>query len=775
MAKSDGSVVIDTRVNTDGFNKGAANLKTQFTKVASSAAKMGVAIAAAFGVVAVGLVKKAVEAYADYEQLIGGAETLFKDSADKIMSYAENAFYSVGMGASEYLETVTSFSASLISSLGGDTAAAADVADMALTDMADNANKMGSSLESIKTAYQGFAKQQYMLLDNLKLGYGGTKTEMERLLKDAEAFSGVKYDINNLADVYEAINQIQIKLGIAGTTAKEAEKTITGAAGMTKAAWANVLKALAGGGDLDAAINNLVFSITKLFQNVMPVVQTALVGIGKLIEQAAPALVETVAAALIKAIPSLLNAIYQMIIGLAKGIYQGVVSLFTGATKTIEKQMQDTGAIADNNNAAADGAERLAEETEEAGKAAKKALAGFDELTILNNKSEEEEEEDLSTSSSAANAITAAAETTATQLASPLETIFRQIFQKIRQLIDPLLNIDFSPLRRALSRLGEAFLVLGEDIATALEWAWFNVLVPLISWFLEVAVPVITTFFAGALESLSIALDPVMDGFKILWEYLKPVFDWLADVAVTTIKKLGDIFKRVASVFQEKSDTIQKIFTNLGEAISGLMPALEFLKNLFFSVFDVVGNIVVEAVSDAIDALAGITDFLAGVFTLDFKRALNGLIGFVNGLISAILDGINFMIDAINTISFDIPEWIPGVGGQRFGFDIPKIPSLQIPYLAKGAVIPPNAPFAAILGDQRHGTNIEAPLSTIQEAVALVMEDYAAANIAGHEATVSVLREILEAVLGIHIGDDVVGQAVARYNARMAIIRGGSV
>lgn len=170
MPKSDGSIVIDTKIMTDGFSKGATNLKTQFTKVASSAAKTGAAIAAAFGVAAVGLVKKTVEAYANYEQLIGGAETLFKDSASKIVSYAENAFYSVGMGASEYLETVTSFSASLISSLGGDTSKAADVANMALIDMADNANKMGSSLETVKTAYMGFSKQQYMLLDNLKLG-----------------------------------------------------------------------------------------------------------------------------------------------------------------------------------------------------------------------------------------------------------------------------------------------------------------------------------------------------------------------------------------------------------------------------------------------------------------------------------------------------------------------------------------------------------------------------------------------------------------------------
>ena len=350
MAKSDGSVVIDTLLDTKGFNSGALSMKGQFAKVAldisslatnmaASIAKVGAVAIVAFGAASTTIIKQSVEAYAEYEQLIGGVETLFKDSADKVSAAAENAFYTVGMSANEYMETVTSFSASLISSLGGDTEKAAIAADKALVSMADNANKMGSSLESVQTAFLGFSKQQYQLLDNLKLGYGGTKTEMERLLKDAEAFSGVKYDINNLADVYEAVNQIQIKLGIAGTTAKEAEKTIAGAANMTKAAWKNVLTAMSGGGDMNKAINNLVFSVTKLFENVTPIVEKAIVGLGDLVAKSAPAFVETVAAALIRATPGLVKAVYQMIIGVAKGIYNGIVSLLSGATTEIEKQL----------------------------------------------------------------------------------------------------------------------------------------------------------------------------------------------------------------------------------------------------------------------------------------------------------------------------------------------------------------------------------------------------------------------------------------------------
>lgn len=202
------------------------------------AGKWGAAIvagAAAAATAVSGLAATTVSSYADYEQLIGGVETLFKDSAGIVEGYAKNAYKTAGMTANQYMETVTSFSASLLQGLNGDTAAAAKVADMAITDMSDNANKMGTDMQSIQNAYQGFAKQNYTMLDNLKLGYGGTKTEMERLLADASRLSGVKYNIDNLNDVYEAIHVIQGEMGITGTTAKEATSTISGSINMIKA------------------------------------------------------------------------------------------------------------------------------------------------------------------------------------------------------------------------------------------------------------------------------------------------------------------------------------------------------------------------------------------------------------------------------------------------------------------------------------------------------------------------------------------------------------
>lgn len=228
--------------------------------------------------------KEALSSYADYEQLVGGVETLFKDSAGVVKNYANNAYKTSGLSANDYMETVTSFSASLLSSLNNDTTKSAEVADMAITDMSDNANKMGTSMESIQNAYQGFAKQNYTMLDNLKLGYGGTKSEMERLLKDAQKISGVKYDINNLSDVYNAIHVIQGELDITGTTAKEASTTIQGSVAAAKSAWQNLLTGVADdNADWGTLVQNFVNSVSVAAENILPRISTIVEGIGLLI------------------------------------------------------------------------------------------------------------------------------------------------------------------------------------------------------------------------------------------------------------------------------------------------------------------------------------------------------------------------------------------------------------------------------------------------------------------------------------------------------------
>lgn len=269
--KSMGSFKDEVKNCAKDANSTIKKMGDDVAKVGKTIGKAITAGAAAAGAGVVALGKQALDCYGDYEQLVGGIETLFKDSAGAVEQYAKDAYKNQQMSANQYMDIATSFSASLLQGLNGDTAEAAKIADMAITDMADNANKMGSSMESIQNAYQGFAKQNYTMLDNLKLGYGGTKEEMERLLADAEKLTGVHYDISNLGDVYSAIHAIQEEMGITGTSAKEAATTIEGSIAMMKAAWQNWLTGLM---DNDADINqltqDLIDSVSQVIDNIAP-------------------------------------------------------------------------------------------------------------------------------------------------------------------------------------------------------------------------------------------------------------------------------------------------------------------------------------------------------------------------------------------------------------------------------------------------------------------------------------------------------------------------
>lgn len=292
--------------------------------------------------------KQAIQSYADYEQLVGGVETLFKDSSQKVQEYANNSYKTAGLSANEYMETVTSFSASLLQSLNGDTEKSADVANMAIIDMSDNANKMGTSMSMIQSAYQGFAKQNYTMLDNLKLGYGGTKTEMERLLADAEKISGVHYDISNLNDVYQAIHVIQGELGITGTTSEEASKTISGSLNAMKGAWSNLLTGIADeNADFDSLVGNLVDSVMTFGDNILPRVKTVLEGIGKLIKELVPKLAQELPSLLQSILPSLISGVVDLIKALSDALpslipvlMNGIVQAFTGIVDILPDILQ---------------------------------------------------------------------------------------------------------------------------------------------------------------------------------------------------------------------------------------------------------------------------------------------------------------------------------------------------------------------------------------------------------------------------------------------------
>lgn len=313
-------------LDSSGYERDMAGAEAKTNSFASklggglkTAAKVGAAglVAAGSAVAALGV--QAGKAYADFEQLSGGIETLYKSSGaiDTVMKNASNAFKTAGLSANQYMETVTGFSAALISSVGGDTEKAAKLADQAITDMADNANKMGSSLESIQTAYAGFSKGNFTMLDNLKLGYGGTKEEMERLLEDAEKLSGVKYDISSYADITEAIHVVQTEMGITGTTAEEAASTISGSLAMTKSAWENLVTSFAlGGEDTEKAVDDLLDSVMAFGDNVMKVAPKIIDGIVTAAEKMIPKMVETI----VEHLPEVIDAAMKIVTTLVKAI-----------------------------------------------------------------------------------------------------------------------------------------------------------------------------------------------------------------------------------------------------------------------------------------------------------------------------------------------------------------------------------------------------------------------------------------------------------------------
>lgn len=328
----DGSVVIKIKGDDSPFQKVLGKIGSAVnTAVKASAAAVG---AASAGVAALGTA--CINAYADYEQLAGGVETLFKDSAETIHSYADNAYKTAGLSANEYMETVTSFSASLLQSLDGDTEKAAAAADLAITDMADNANKMGTAMESIQYAYQGFAKQNYTMLDNLKLGYGGTKEEMQRLLADAEKLSGVKYDLSSYADIVEAIHVIQTEMGITGTTAKEASTTIQGSVASMKAAWANLMVGMADDTqNFDMLLSNFIESIGTVADNLLPRIGIVIEGMGKLVAGLAPEIASALPTLTNELLPNLVELGVQSISALVQGIQENGDSLAAGALSIV--------------------------------------------------------------------------------------------------------------------------------------------------------------------------------------------------------------------------------------------------------------------------------------------------------------------------------------------------------------------------------------------------------------------------------------------------------
>jgi hypothetical protein len=406
------------------------------------------------------------------------------------------------------------------------------------------------------------------------------------------------------------------------------------------------------------------------------------------------------------------------------------------------------------------------------GKAAKRTVAGFDQLNRLQGNT---------------GGTSVSTQQVPVQIKTTLSPEVQQIVNRIKEMFAPLQEIDLTPLQWGFARLWEQVEKFSAGAAQVLGDLWQQVLVPFLGWVAESLVPVLLNLGTGTLKLLRVCLDDAASGFLQMLEDMRPLTEFAGEVVLTVLDQLRRVFADTRISAEKDGTALGNLFRTIGDAAAFLWerlgPTLENLRYVFATTFQSIGKTVADIMGFILDAISGAVTLICGILTGDWSRiwdglkqicknAVNGVIGVLNILLSALTGAVNSVFKLLNKVSIDVPDWVPGMGGKTFGFQLKELKAPQIPYLAKGAVLPANQPFLAMVGDQKHGTNIEAPLATIQEAVALTLEDFVQSNLAGHRATVEVLRQILEAVLGIHITDAALYQAVERYRGQRSVMLG---
>lgn len=629
-----------------------SGLKNAMSSAVSAVGKFSAAAVAAGATAAAAITKSAVESYADYEQLIGGVETLFKDSAGIVEEYANNAFQTAGLSANDYMETVTGFSASLLQSVGGDTEEAARIADMAITDMADNANKMGTSMESIQNAYQGFAKQNYTMLDNLKLGYGGTKEEMKRLLEDAEKLSGIHYDISNLNDVYSAIHVIQEELDITGTTAKEASTTIQGSASAMKAAWQNMLTGIADeNADFDTLIGNLVSSVSTFAENILPRIEVALKGVGKLISGLAPVIVEALPGLLDTILPEFINAVMSIVDSIIAVLPELLPTLIDAAVDIL---MQLIEALAENLptiiEAILEGLNQIIEGiTENLPTLIEAVVSCFNQIIEV---------------------VAQNLPTITQSIVDGLITMVQAIIDNLPQFLQAFLTLVLSfneALIQALPQIIEALPQLIEGI--------INFIIEAIPMLIDAYIQLMTALIEALpdiIEAISEALPELIDGIiDGILTLLPKIIECGIQLFIALIQNIGDIIAGIAAALPDLiNGIIQAILEHLPEII-------ECGVKLFVALVENLPKILIEILK----AVAEILSSILGAINDGFENMAEAGLNLVKGLWQGIKDAAGWLKDKISGWVDDVMSAIKGF----FGIASPsKLTAEDGKYLAMG-------------------------------------------------------------------------------------------
>lgn len=675
MAQSVGEVALDivagkNTVNSvvkgamndvqDTVNKGSTGISGALGKMGSVAGGVAKGISVGIGVAStaiVGLGKQAVNAYGEYEQLVGGVETLFKENASTVITNASNAYKTAGMSANEYMTTVTSFSASLLQSLGNDTVKASEMADMAITDMSDNANKMGTSMEMIQNAYQGFAKQNYTMLDNLKLGYGGTKTEMERLLADAQAISGIKYDISSYADVVDAIHVIQTEMGITGTTAKEASSTIQGSIASMKSAWTNLLTGLSDPTqNLDQLIDNLVNSITTVGANLMPRITLVLDGVVKLVSELAPKLVAEIPKIVSQVLPSILSGAIKIVDGIVQALPQ-LIGTLVSMLPTLLPMLIDgiVNMIVTLASSFADIIQPIIDNLPE-------IIISIVDALISN-----------------LPALIQGCINLVIGIVSALPQIIMALIKAIPTIIVSIVEALFS-----------AMPILLDGFIAIFGGAWdviCGIFTPIIDFF--------GGLFSNVVNVISEVFTPVLNVMGAVWNGIQAVFapaialfSGIFNGVVNAIKNIfTPIVNFFSSIFSLAVDTIRTVFS----AVTGIAGAIwNSVKNVFAGVGNFFSGIFSKAVSiiksvfnPIVDFFSGIWNKITGIFSKVGEvvgKAITNVVGkAVNTVLSVAVSIINGFISAIN-LAISCINAIPGV-------ELDKLKKLDVPQMEQGGVL----------------------------------------------------------------------------------------
>ena len=620
---------------------------------------------------AISIGKASLDSYGEYEQLVGGVETLYKNSAKTVEQYAKRAFANVGMSANDYMETSTSFAASLVSSLAGDTDAAAEMSNMAISDMADNWNKMGSSVQSVQDAYRGFSKQNYTMLDNLKIGYGGTKTEMQRLLADADALNAkqgvyTKYSIDSFSDIVQAIHVVQTEMGITGTTADEAATTIQGSTAAMKSAWENLLTGIADPEqDFQALVDNLVDSVITAGNNIIPrikeIVPTLIDGLSEIVTQLAP-YVSSVIMELEPTVEEGLQALFGGLSSVASELRPIVADVFSflgdaivsGLTTAVENS--DFSFLLDifaNVKTAVEEVVPLIEKIAPAlvtvgaaakgwqiGKKLQSIVTGFDEAKVAVSLFSMGLS-DAEIAQGALNGTLKASEVLAGLLTGKISlmTLAQTAAAKAQAAFNAVLAAN--PIALIVVAIGALIGILAvlyaknEDFRNKINEILSDIkdnvqnVIDFINPYVSKAMTFIKNVVVKVVNSLKPVIDSIGKAFSAAWDLAKTVWSWASAF-------FSGIVQAIITIFRPFAPLIGGIF---GAAFASVKTVWGVATSFFKTIFDVI---------------TGIFSVIDGVLTGDFRKAWEGIKGIFGSVFSffssvgnQVVNGIKSGISAI--------------------------------------------------------------------------------------------------------------------------------